>query len=97
MPLTSGLTKTLTHGVTQNLFRRSARPLLDEDLPAAAVAVGMRKLKADYTGYAMLISSYADITNQAYVKFDATGKVSQHSPLVHAAGSWTPPVDLRIM
>ena len=97
MPLTSGLTKTLTHGVTQNLFRRSARPLLDEDLPAAAVAVGMRKLKADYTGYAMLISSYADITNQAYVKFDDTGKVSQHSPLVHAAGSWTPPVDLRIM
>lgn len=97
MPLTSGLTKTLTHGVTQDLFRRSARHLLDEDLPAAAVAVAMRKLKADYTGYAMLISSYADITNQAYVKFDDTGKVSQHSPLVHAAGTWTAPDTLSAM
>jgi hypothetical protein len=93
MPLTSGLSKALTRKVQTNLFSRSTL-LLDEDLPAPAVAVGMRRLRADYTGYAMLIASYSDVTNQAYVKFDDTGKVSQYSALVHANGTWTPPANL---
>ena len=64
--------------------------LLDEnDVPAAAVAVGMRKLRKDYTGYAMQVTSYSNNSNIADVSFDSDGLVSASSPVTQYAGSIT--------
>lgn len=64
--------------------------LLDEDdVPAAAVAVGMRKLRKDYTGYAMRVTSYSNNSNIADVSFDSNGLVSASSPVTQAGGSIT--------
>ena len=64
--------------------------LLDEDdVPAAAVAVGMRKLREDYTGYAMRVTSYSNNSNIADVSFDSDGLVSASSPVTQAGGSIT--------
>ena len=64
--------------------------LLDEDdVPAAAVAVGMRKLRKDYTGYAMRVTSYSNNSNIADVSFDSDGLVSASSPVTQAGGSIT--------
>ena len=81
----------LSQGLSTGGFVPSGVTLLldEDDVPAAAVAVGMRKLRADYTGYAMRVTSYSDNNNIADVSFDSDGFVSASSPVTQAGGSIT--------
>ena len=81
----------LSQGLSTGGFVPSAVTLLldEDDVPAAAVAVGMRKLRKAYTGYAMRVTSYTDNNNIADVSFDSDGLVSASSPVTQAGGSIT--------
>lgn len=93
MPITTGLTSSLTRGLTQDLFKTppstSVTPLLDVDsMATAAAGYSVRKLRAAYSGNALKVRRASD-SDEADVAFDATGQVSSTSAITVTTGSYS--------
>ncbi len=93
MPLTSGLTSSLTRGLTQDLFKTppstTVTPLLDVDgMATAAAGYSVRKLRAAYTGKALKVRRASD-SDEADVAFDTVGQVSSSSVITVTSGDYS--------
>lgn len=92
MPKTSGLTSSLTRGLTQDLFKSppvtALTPLLDLDgMASAGAGYSVRKLREGYTGNALKVRRASD-NDEADVAFDTTGQVSSTSGITVTVGDY---------
>jgi len=60
----------------------------DTDVPAATMAFGLRRLRAAYTGYCLIVRRTSD-DETVYVAFDAQDRISGNSVIVVKTGSYS--------